>query len=53
MVLNVFPILQLPPIQETGLKKLTPKQMFQRSPIALSQVNSGHIQKPLNHIFLL
>ena len=28
--------------QRTGLKKLTPKQMFQRLPIALAQIKAGN-----------
>ena len=31
------------PTKSTGLKILTPKQMLQRLPIALSQVKAGNI----------
>ena len=35
----------------TGLKKLTPKQMLQRLPIAPAQVKAGNISESLlNHI---
>ena len=36
---------------ETGLKILSPKQMFQRSPVALTQLESGnHSESLLNEI---
>ena len=47
--LNAFKggIFPLKPLQEKGLKNLTPKQLLQRLPIALAQVEVGNISEDL------